>query len=100
VLTLTANATDTIERILASPGVPDGAGLRITPSAQGVDSADGSLQLAVAEQPGEGDQVIEDHGARVFVQDSLTDSLDEMLLDADVMGEQVQFMLGARPEGS
>jgi Fe-S cluster assembly iron-binding protein IscA len=52
----------------------------------------------VAEQPDDGDQVIEDGGARVFVQDSLADPLDDMFLDANIVDQQVQFMLGGQAD--
>jgi Fe-S cluster assembly iron-binding protein IscA len=98
VLTLTPNATETIERILASPELPDGAGIRITPSTQAMDGASGgNLKLVVAEEPSDGDQVIDEHGARVFVQDSVADYLDDMLLDAGIVDEQIHFMLAAHP---
>jgi hypothetical protein len=40
-------------------------------------------------------QVIEEGEARVFVQDSLADPLDDMFLDANVVHQHVHFMLGA-----
>lgn len=99
-LTLTPNATETIDRILSSPAVPDGAGVRIMPSMQVKDGAstDKELIVAVAEQPGDGDQVIEEGGARVFVQDSLADPLHDMFLDANIVDQQVHFMLGAQSD--
>jgi Fe-S cluster assembly iron-binding protein IscA len=100
VLTLTPSATGTIEQILSSPTVPDGAGIRITPSMQVMDGSSSGEELivAVAEQPGDGDQVIEEGGARVFVEDSLADPLDDMSLDANVVDQEVRFMLGGQAD--
>jgi Fe-S cluster assembly iron-binding protein IscA len=100
VLTLPPSATETIEQILSAPTVPDDAGIRIMPSMQVTDGAGSGQELvvAVAEQPGDGDQVIEEGGARVFVQDSLAEPLDEMFLDAKVVDQQVRFMLGGQAD--
>jgi Fe-S cluster assembly iron-binding protein IscA len=95
VLTLTTDATDAIERILTAPGVPDGAGLRIAPAAATDTAVPASyLQIAVTVEPDLGDQVIEEAGARVFVEDTVAPYLEDKLLDAEVVDEQVQFTLG------
>jgi iron-sulfur cluster assembly protein len=97
VLALTSNATDAIERILAAPGVPIGAGIRIAPGASGDDAAPVSeLQLSVAEEPADGDEVIEEQGARLFVEDTVSGYLDDKQLDAEVAEERVSFSLGAQ----
>jgi Fe-S cluster assembly iron-binding protein IscA len=77
--------------------VPDGAGLRI----MAVDPAEESevtseLQVEVAERPGERDEVIEDNGARVFVEDSLCGYLDDKMLDAEMVQERVRFSLAGQ----
>jgi len=99
VLALTHNATDAIERILAAPGVPTGAGIRIAPGASNGDSGPVSeLQLSVAEEPADGDEVIEDEGARVFVEDTVSGYLDDKQLDAAVTDERVSFSLAGQVE--
>ena len=97
-LTLTVEATKAIERILTAPGVPAGAGMRIVP----VGSEDGEavtseLQVEVAEQPQEGDEVIDEAGARVFVQDDVCGYLADKQLDAEVVEERVRFSLAGQP---
>ena len=94
-LALTNNATDAIERILAAPGVPMGAGIRIAPGTAVSDgaAATSELQLSVAEEPAVGDEVIEEEGARVFVEDTVSDYLDDKHLDAEVIDERVRFSL-------
>lgn len=93
-LALTPEATQAIEHILTAPGVPSGAGIRIMPVApdngEGVTS---ELQVEVAEQPGEGDEVIEEAGARVFVEDSVCGYLQDKKLKAEVVKERVRFSL-------
>ena len=95
-LALTDEATDAIERILSAPGVPTGAGIRIARGPSADSGAPASeLQLSVAEQPADGDEVIEDHGARVLVEDTVSGYLDGEQLDAEVIDERVQFSLDA-----
>jgi iron-sulfur cluster assembly protein len=96
VLALTENATEAIEAILSAPAIPDGAGVRIAPAPQR--EATGSevvdLKVTVATAPAESDQVVDHEGARVFVDEPLTEHLDDKLLDAQVSGEQVSFLIG------
>lgn len=93
-LTITPNAAQTIEWILASPEIPDGAGIRIAPTAPEMNgSSSGQLALSVAEEPDSTDQVIEQEGARLFVQDAIAGYLEDMSLDANVVDDQVQFMI-------
>lgn len=96
-LTLTPDATQAIEQILEHPGLPDGAGVRISadpePTGNGAEPSPIALQMAVAGEPDNDDAVIQDAGARVFVQDSLSDALSDKALDAAVNGEQVEFRL-------
>jgi len=84
-LVLTTDATNAIERILAAPGVPPGAGIRIM-AAPPTDSSESAseLQVTVAEAPGEGDHVIED---------SVSTYLDDLQLDAELVDERVRFSL-------
>ena len=96
-LALTSNATDAIERILTAPGVPTGAGLRIAPGPARDGAAPASeLQLSVAEQPADGDDVIEEQGARVFLEDTVTGYLDDKQLDAEVVDDRVSFSLAGQ----
>src|SRR5205807_5614852 len=91
-LALTDNATDAIEQILTAPGVPDGAGIRITPAPSSDTATPASeLQLAVVAQPDESDEVVEDQGARVFIEDTVAGYLDDKQLDAEVIDERVRF---------
>jgi iron-sulfur cluster assembly protein len=95
-LVLTEDATEAIEGILAAPGMPEGAGVRITAATptSGASAAVG-LQVALAAVPDESDQVIEEAGARVFLEDIVAELLHDKLLDADRDGEQLRFSIGS-----
>jgi Fe-S cluster assembly iron-binding protein IscA len=69
--------------------VPEGAGLRIA-----TDQSAGALQLTVAPAPQEGDQVVDNAGARLFLDTDAALLLDDKALDA-TMDDQgaVQFAL-------
>ena len=49
------------------------------------------LVLLVVEGPVEHDQVVEQHGAHVFLEPHAASYLDDKLLDADIDGQQVRF---------
>ena len=89
-LALTHDAADAIETILTAPGVPEGAGIRIAPAP---DSDRGVLEVTVAGFPDAGDEVIEESGARVFVQESVVEYLEGKTLDAHLDEERVGFTL-------
>ena len=80
-LTLTDNAVSVIRTLTSQPEVPEGCGLRIAADTTG-DSAGLTLSLATA--PAEGDQVMDDHGARLFLEPTAADVLNDKALDADV----------------
>jgi iron-sulfur cluster assembly protein len=95
-LALTDNASMAIEGILSASEIPDGAGIRIAPP-DGDDAASAAqLQVMVTGAPADTDQVIDTAGARVFVAESLAALLDDKLLDAGIVEDQVHFMLGAQ----
>jgi iron-sulfur cluster assembly protein len=88
VLTLTDNAATEIRNLVAQPEVPDDGGVRIASNGQG------ALTLALAAEPAAGDAVVEDSGARVFLEPAAGQLLDDKLLDAGVDPDgQVQFTL-------
>jgi iron-sulfur cluster assembly protein len=89
VLTLTDRAADTIRALTSQPGVPPDAGLRM--SMQGSD--DGRLALTLeGRQPD--DAVIEDAGARVYVQQDAASVVEDRQLDAQLDDEgRASFVL-------
>jgi Fe-S cluster assembly iron-binding protein IscA len=94
-LTLTDSAASAIRSLTATPEVPGQAGLRIM--SQG--GEDPQLQLALAESPTAGDQVIETQGARVFLEPGAAAILDNKALDAQVSDQgSVSFTVSQQPE--
>ncbi|MGH3029365.1 MAG: HesB/IscA family protein [Gaiellaceae bacterium] len=91
-LTLTSNAAEAVKTIAeASPELPNDSGLRIQAEPTGEGQV--SFELAMVESPDEGDQVIEEAGARVFVEPEAALILEDKILDATVAGDRVQFGL-------
>ena len=54
------------------------------------------LRLSVVSGPQEGDEVLDDE--RVFIDPDAAELLDDKMLDADVVGEDVQFSLDVQAE--
>lgn len=96
-LALTQDATEVIEGLLAGPGVPDGAGVRIASAYPTDTDTPAALQVRLAAEPGDHDEVIQESGARVFVEDSVTGFLEDKLLDVDRDGDQVRFSILGQP---
>ena len=93
-LVLTEAAAEAVKSVTSNPQVPEGAGLRIAPSAP--DSGDPArFQLTAALVPGEDDQVIEAAGARVFLEPQAAAYLEDKVLDAQVDEQgEAHFSLG------
>jgi len=98
VLAITPGATERIGGILSASEVPEGAGLRITSEAAEDESGATriDLRLSLAEQPEEGDQVVE--GGPVFIESEAASFLRDKLLDAEVSGNEAQFSLRNQAE--
>jgi len=96
-LTLSESAVEAVDNLLQGPEVPDEAGLRIDTAGES------QFSLEIAIEPAPGDQVIEERGARVFVDPEAAPMLDNAELDARRDGDQVAFGLtqsGASDNGS
>jgi iron-sulfur cluster assembly protein len=91
-LTLTERAAGTIRTLTSQPGVPENAGLRMSLP----DGEAGALMLAL-DAPQPDDTVIEDAGARVFVQSDATTILEDRELDGQLDEQgQASFTLGSQ----
>ena len=91
-LTLTTNAAEAVKTIAeASPQLPNESGLRI--QAQPTEEGQVTFGLTMVESPDLDDQVIEEAGARVFVEPEAAAILEDKILDATVAGDRVQFTL-------
>ncbi len=78
-LTLTDNASDVIKALTDERDLPADGGLRITQ-----DPGSDSLAVTAAAAPEPGDEVIDDRGARVFLETAAASTLDDKVLDAHV----------------
>ena len=79
-LTLTENASTVVKTIVEQSETDQQAGLRISQDA--VDSP--ALHVIATEAPQPGDQVLEEDGARVFLEETAAETLDDKVLDAQV----------------
>jgi Fe-S cluster assembly iron-binding protein IscA len=80
VLTLTENASTVVKTIVDQSSSADQAGLRISQDA--VDSP--ALHVIATERPLPGDQVLEEDGARVFLEETAAETLEDKVLDAQL----------------
>jgi iron-sulfur cluster assembly protein len=94
VLTLTDNAVQVIRSVSYQPEVPPDTGLRITSGPEG----SGSLSLSVSAGPQVGDEVVEDQGAKVYLEPEAAELLNDKTLDAEVDEQgDVSFLIGEQP---
>jgi iron-sulfur cluster assembly protein len=92
VLTLTSNAAEAVKTMAeASTELPNDSGLRI--QAQPTGEGQVGFELTLVDDPAEGDQVIEEAGARVFVEPETVVYLEDKILDATVVEDRFQFSL-------
>jgi iron-sulfur cluster assembly protein len=95
VLTITEQAEEALDAVVAAENAPEGAGIRIS---QGV-ASDGqpAMGLALAAAPEPGDAVVEDSNVPLFLAPEVAGLLDDKVLDAQVEGDQIAFRLGQQP---
>jgi Fe-S cluster assembly iron-binding protein IscA len=83
-LALTENAVEAVKEIVsASEAAPETGGLRMAAESAGART---NLQLSVVELPAEDDEVIEEEGARLFLDEEAAQLLDDKVLDASMDG--------------
>ena len=98
-LVLTEAAAEAVKSVTSNPQVPEGAGLRIAPSAPDSGS-NADFQLTAALVPAEDDQVIEAAGARVFLEPQAAAYLEDKVLDAQVDEQgEAHFSLAVQEPG-
>jgi Fe-S cluster assembly iron-binding protein IscA len=97
VLTISPAASDAIKGLITASALPEGAGIRISgqPESAGV-----QLEVSLAPEAAEDDEVVEQEGANVFVESQVAPLLDNKTLDAQTQGEQVAFALVEGGPGS
>jgi Fe-S cluster assembly iron-binding protein IscA len=91
-LAMTPAAMKVINALASTSGLPIGAGLRISATDYAVD--EGALRVEVVPGPVEGDQVLTESGARVFVGPEAEHYLDDKVLNAEIDEDgRAQFTL-------
>jgi Fe-S cluster assembly iron-binding protein IscA len=91
-LVLTPIAVEVVSTITASSSVPDAAGLRIAAEAVSLEGA--NLAAELVNFPLEGDQILAQRGARVYLDRMAAIYLDDKVLTAELGTDgQPRFML-------
>jgi iron-sulfur cluster assembly protein len=93
-LALTDNAVEAVKSILSS-SESEASGLRVVAERAG---AQANFQLSVVPLPAEDDEVIEEQGARVFLEPDAASLLDHKVLDASIEQNQVAFTIADQIE--
>ena len=90
-LTITPQASEAIRAVLASPHIPDGSVLRISPEPES------GLVVSVTDAPQPDDQIVEGNEVEICVEPAAAQMLEDKELDATVEAEQVSFTIGEQP---
>ena len=93
-LTITPDASQAIRGILAASDAPDGSMFRIAPQGQDGTGPGPSLTIAITDAPPPDDQIVEGEEVAVSIEPTAAVMLDDKELDADVLGEQINFSIG------
>jgi iron-sulfur cluster assembly protein len=95
-LALTDNAVEAVKSIVSSSDeASETSGLRMVAEREGTQA---NFHLSVVALPAEDDEVIDEHGARVFLEPEAASLLDEKVLDASVEQDQVAFTIADQVE--
>jgi iron-sulfur cluster assembly protein len=95
-LALTDSAVQAVKDIVASSNeLSETGGLRLVAEREGVEA---NLQLSIVPLPAEDDEVIEEQGARVFLEPEAASLLDDKILDASVEQNQIAFAIADQVE--
>jgi iron-sulfur cluster assembly protein len=90
-LTLTDDAVQAVRDIVSASGdLAETGGLRMVAEQTGIQT---SLALSIVPLPAEDDEVIEEEGARVFLEPQAASLLDDKMLDVSFDEEQVAFTI-------
>ena len=90
-LALTDGAAQAVKNIVSSSDeLPETGGLRLVAERAGTQA---NFHLSVVALPAEDDEVIEEHGARVFLEPEAASLLDDKILDASVEQNEITFAI-------
>jgi iron-sulfur cluster assembly protein len=90
VLTISPAASEAIKGLITAAELPEDAGIRISGHPEAPNT---QLAVSLAPEAAEDDQVVEEEGANVFVDNEVVPLLDDKTLDAEAQGEQVEFRI-------
>ena len=96
-LLLTHDAAVVIRSLVEQSEVPDHGGLRIT--AQPLGNQQAALELSVAEEPDDLDEVVEQQGAQVFLEPIVAEALADKVLDAAIERDGIRFEIHEQRSG-
>ena len=95
-LALTDSAVEAVKSIVSSSDeASETSGLRMVAERAGTQA---NFHLSVVALPAEYDEVIDEQGARVFLEPEAASLLDEKVLDASVEQDQVAFKIAEQIE--
>ena len=90
-LALTENAVEAVQGILSSSEeTVERGGVRLVAESAGPGT---NFQLSVVALPAEDDEVIEEQGARVFLDREAASLLEDKILDANIEADEVTFTI-------
>jgi Fe-S cluster assembly iron-binding protein IscA len=95
-LALTDRAVQAVKDIVSSEEVAETGGLRVVAAERAGMQA--NFELKVVPLPAEDDQVLEEQGARVFLEPEAASLLDAKVLDANVEQNRVAFTIADQGE--
>jgi Fe-S cluster assembly iron-binding protein IscA len=93
-LHISESAAEAILEITAS--VPGSVGIRIAAMPEATTNGSGPttvFDFYPAPEPDLGDEVVEEQGVQVFLEPDVVPFLDDKLLDAEISGDEVRFMV-------
>ena len=90
-LTLTDAAKEAVRSMITAEEAPPGSGLRIVGEASS--DGDAALSIEIAAGPAEGDSVVGDEAARVFLDPTAASLLDDKMLDAEGHDDHFHFSI-------
>lgn len=93
-LTITPTAAEVIKDLMVAS--PDAVGVRLaakTGTSLNGTQPDTLIQIELAPEADETEEVIEERGAQVFVEPELAAYLDDKVLDVEIQGQQAAFVV-------
>ena len=88
---LTESAKEAVRDMVAAEQAPPGSGLRIAADASS--NGDATLSLELAQEPVDGDEVVGDGEARVFLDPMAASLLEDKVLDAESHEDHFHFVV-------